>query len=206
MFNPNPDITRLLIEHGADTTAVTESDSPFCNFDLDVSSDDVDLYAVTPLIAAASEGNLVVFRVLLDFGAPGLTGLHRSLLPHQVSLLGASKQILTWLTGTGYDVRIHDEAGNSALDYAVAGGNGDAVQYLTDQGVRLNAPLSPLDEEDGALFSAGDVLFHQYFGKGAVIGVEEVDPAKVITVNFGDMVGLRHLDMAFAPVRRLWFN
>ena len=197
MFNPDPEITRLLIEYGSDMTAVTESDGPYDGFDLG---------AVTPLIAAASEGNLDVFRMLLDFGAPGLIGLDRSLLPHQVSLLGASQQILTFLTDTGYDVHLQDEAGNSALDYAVAGGNGEAVQFLTDQGVRLNASLSPLDEENGALFSAGDLLFHQYFGMGTVTGVEEVSRDKVITVNFGDTVGPRHLSVAFAPVRRLWLK
>ena len=47
---------------------------------------------------------------------------------------------------------------------------------------------------------------HQYFGKGTVTGVEEVDRDKVVTVNFGDSVGLRHLSVTFDPVRRLWLK
>lgn len=47
MFNPNPEIARLLIEHGAETDAVTDSDNVYKGFDLDIPNADVGLSPLT---------------------------------------------------------------------------------------------------------------------------------------------------------------
>ena len=204
MFNTNPDIARLLVENGADVTAIKESDSEYFEFDLDLGESDLDFDAITPLIAAALEGNLEVFEFLLDYNAPGLMGTDHSLLLHHLSLLGASREILGLLAGSGYDVHIRDENGNSALDYAVAGGNDEVVQFLAALGITLGAPLYPAEDMSDVGFSVREFVFHQYFGRGAVIAVEDADRDQLITVDFGDTVGIKVLSASFAPMRRLF--
>lgn len=125
-------------------------------------------------------------------------------MTHQMSLIGADKRIINLLVNSGYNIHLQDENGNTALDYAVAGGNGEAVQFMTDHGVRLNAPLSPLDEEEASWLALGDIIFHQYLGKGTIRKIEDWEQEKVIAVDFGGTGETKNISVAIAPIRILW--
>ena len=132
-----PEITALLLEHGADANAPI-------------------LGNTTPLHRASKGGAADVARMLLDAGAdPNAQSDHGSTPLHRAAERG-HEEVVRMLIEAGADLDVQDtRRGHSAVYLAADSGHGDVVQVLLDAGAEPNAQTA-----------AGDAPLHRAARRG----------------------------------------
>ena len=115
------DVTRLLLEHGADINARNDNGS-------------------TPLHLAAEDGSLEVVRVLLEHGANVGVQDNEGRTPLYVAAAGYERvEVVRMLLEHGANVGAKDNRGRTPLHAAAAGNRGGVVRVLLEHGAVVAA-------------------------------------------------------------------
>jgi uncharacterized protein len=165
-------LVKALLEHGAQPDIPLKRGRPARKGD-QIFGDPFLVEGATPLFLAAKRGDLPVMRLLLEHGADP----HRAPARQNASALMVAAGVgwrelssntperhaldavkLLWSLG-GYDINAASIAGQTALHGAAARGATSIIQFLVDQGARLDLTdiggRTPLDETAGVLDGAG---------------------------------------------------
>ena len=117
------DVARLLLEHGADVTALTN-------------------YGETPLHTAAKWKTVEVIRVLIEHGADVGAKNNRSSTPlhnaveHLYAVEHRTVEVVRVLLEHGANVGAEDDRGSTPFQIASAGGEKDIIELLSEKGAK----------------------------------------------------------------------
>jgi len=165
-------LVKVLLEHGAEPDVSLKRGRPARKGD-QIFGDPFLVEGATPFFLAAKRGDVPVMRLLLEHGAdphraPARQNANALMVAAGVGWRELSSNTperhaleavkLLWGLG-GYDINAASIAGQTALHGAAARGATSIIQFLVDQGARLDlediSGRTPLDETAGVLDGAG---------------------------------------------------
>ena len=75
-------------------------------------------------------------------------------------------------------------------------------ERVVDAAMRAGKKVEPSNSQELGL-SVGDHVEHPAFGAGVIIAIDGEGDTTEAVINFSDGVGLKHLSLAWAPLKRL---
>ena len=119
----HPEITRVLVEHGADVRASSKG-------------------GFTPLLFAAQQGDVESARTLVAAGADVNSAMPDGTSPLMVAAAGAREALGKFLLDKGAQPNVKDSAGVTPLHSAAQSGQVELVRTLVSHAADLNASLT----------------------------------------------------------------